>query len=69
MGIAQRKAENTNNGTDGDECDYCFESDTGNAPVEFGIVAAICDVNQYLTNAYEYMTTRRLVYEHAIAQK
>lgn len=63
------RVENTNIVTVCDDCNYCFERNTGNAPVELGTVAATSDVSHYLTNSYEYMTTTRLVYEHVIAQQ
>lgn len=48
----------------GDGIDYCFEKLTGDGGARAGTVAAISAVNNYLSNAHEYMRTRRLVFQH-----
>lgn len=36
---------------------------------ELGVIAAICDVCHYLSNAYECMVTRKLEFEHGVEKQ
>lgn len=54
---------------DGEECEYCFSKNTFTSLVQPGSLTAICNVEYYLSNTYEYMKTIRLIYEHVISKK